>query len=78
MGQPRGFDEDEHFYEDDEPLEKVVAAFEHGEHGVTAPLVGVDPHGLTPERYTATQPGIVKLCPVAVEPIQPLPVQATA
>lgn len=28
------------FYEDDEPVEKIVAAFEHGPHGLTAAPAG--------------------------------------
>ncbi len=70
----RGFDADEDFYEDDEPLEKIVAAFERGERGVTAPPVCIDTGGLTPERHTATQPGIVRLRPLVAEPLRPLPV----
>jgi len=31
-----GFDEDEDFYEDDEPLDKIITAFEQGEKFVTA------------------------------------------
>lgn len=32
------YDEDETFFEEDEPVEAVRAAFERGEKGVTAPL----------------------------------------
>jgi hypothetical protein len=78
VGSASGFDEGEDFYEDDEPLEKIVAAFEHGEHGVTAPPVCVDTHGLAPERNTGTQPGIVRLSPAPVEPVHPVPVQVPA
>ncbi len=67
----RGFDDDEDFYEEDEPLEKIVAAFEHGEHGVTAPPVSVDTHGLgSPRRPTATRLAVVTLGPAPVLPLQ--------
>lgn len=32
-----GVDYDDDFYEEDEPLEDLIAAFERGEKGVTAP-----------------------------------------
>ena len=36
-GMPTGdFDHDEDFYEEDEPVERVLEAFEHGIGGVTA------------------------------------------
>jgi hypothetical protein len=69
-----GFDADEDFYEDDEPLEKIVSAFERGEHGVTAPPVSVDTGGLGEERHTATQPGIVTLRSAPGVPVHPVPV----
>jgi hypothetical protein len=78
MERARGSGGDEDFYEDDEPLEKIVAAFEHGEHGVTAPSIHLDTHGLTPERHTSTQPGIVTLHAASVEPLRPVAVQAPA
>lgn len=74
MRSDSGFNEDEDFYEDDEPLEKIVSAFEHGEHGVTAPPVSVDTGGLGQERHTATQPGIVTLHSAALGPVHPVPV----
>jgi len=71
MGHSNGVDDDETFYEDDEPLEKIMAAFEQGEHGMTGPVVSIDTHGLAVERITATQPGIVTLASVATEPVHP-------
>lgn len=70
MAGTRGVDEDEDFYEDDEPLEKVVAAFEHGHHGVTAPPITIDTHGLGTRVSTATQPATVELHSVPVLPVR--------
>jgi len=36
------FDPDEDFYEEDEPLQDVIRAYEHGVHGVTAPPTRID------------------------------------
>jgi hypothetical protein len=33
------YDEDEDFFEEDEPAEKVFAAFNRGEKGITAPRI---------------------------------------
>jgi hypothetical protein len=62
---PRSFDSD--FYEEDEPIEKILAIFERGVKGVTAPpdeaadaLVTVDPSpwllGRTARRYVGRSP----------------------
>jgi hypothetical protein len=37
-----GFDVDEDFYEDDEPVEQIMAAFSHGESFVTTRPVTVE------------------------------------
>lgn len=34
------------FYEDDEPIEELLSAYEDGEHGVTRPPVLVETSGL--------------------------------
>ncbi|MGH3300473.1 MAG: hypothetical protein ACRDOK_02125, partial [Streptosporangiaceae bacterium] len=60
MAGRRGFDEDEDFYEDDEPLEKIQAAFEHGQPVISAPRVTIDTHGLGVSPSTATQPATVR------------------
>jgi hypothetical protein len=62
---PRSFDSD--FYEEDEPIEKIMAIFERGPKGVTVPpdeaaddLVTVDPSpwllGRTGRRYIGRSP----------------------
>lgn len=78
MDRVRGWDEDEHFYEDDEPLEGIVAAFQHGEHGVTAPPISIDTHGWAPEPRTSTQPGIVRLRPAEAVPVRAFPIATPA
>jgi hypothetical protein len=78
MAGTRGFDEGENFYEDDEPLEKVIAAFEHGQHGVTAPPITIDTLGLGATVSTATQPATVKLSSVPVLPVRPIAVVGNA
>lgn len=40
-----GFDEDEDFYEEDEPLEKILSAFDNGVKGITAPPVRLELSG---------------------------------
>jgi hypothetical protein len=70
MGTPDGF------YEDDEPVEDVIAAFERGEQGFTRPPVVIDTAGLAaPESGTTTFPVHVALRPA---PIQPIVVRGTA
>lgn len=61
MARIEGFDEDEDFFEEDEPLEKVLAAFRDGEKFVTSrPLVSLETHGLAAERPgTAARLGAV-------------------
>jgi hypothetical protein len=78
MATTHGFDEDEDFYEDDEPLEKVIAAFEHGHHGVTVPPITIDTLGLGAPVSTATQPATVKLGSVPVLPMRPIAVVRNA
>lgn len=62
---PRSFESD--FYEEDEPIEKILAIFDRGVKGVTAPpeeaaddLVTVDPspwlRGRTGRRYVGRSP----------------------
>jgi hypothetical protein len=76
-----GFDEDEDFYEDDEPLEKIIAAFEHGEKFVTArPAVTLDTRGLASGGpATSSEHVAVKLesLDVAVA-VRPVPVVRSA
>jgi hypothetical protein len=72
-----GFDEDEDFFEEDEPLEEVLAAFNTGEKFVTArPLISLDTHGLATEQPgTAAQPGaVVSIQKPAVAGVHPLAV----
>jgi hypothetical protein len=33
--------QDDDFYEEDEPLEEIISAFENGDKGITAPTVGI-------------------------------------
>jgi hypothetical protein len=54
-------DATEAFYEEDEPVEKVIAAFNTGEKGVTAKPVGWKCQHLT---MTATLPGILPSPPI--------------
>jgi hypothetical protein len=65
VADPRSFESD--FYEEDEPIEKILAIFEQGAKGVTAPpeeaaddLVTVDPSpwllGRTGRRYVGRVP----------------------
>jgi hypothetical protein len=56
-----GFDEDEDFFEEDEPLEKVLAAFRSGEKFITGrPLISIETHGLASEQPgTAAQLGAI-------------------
>ena len=72
-----GFDGDEDFYEDDEPVEKVMAAFERGRHGITTPpiTIEIDTRGLgVPPVSTATQPAAVKIYSEPVLPVRPVAV----
>ncbi|HKB31434.1 MAG TPA: hypothetical protein VKD26_11420 [Streptosporangiaceae bacterium] len=67
------FDPDEDFYEDDEPLEKVLAAYKHGLKGVTARPVSLDltapPYYYLPEPSTRAWPASVSCRPATPEPI---------
>ena len=56
-----GFDKDEDFFEEDEPLEKVLAAFEGGEKFVTgrpAPVAESSPSRLGPHGSRQRTPGV--------------------
>lgn len=60
----------EGFYEEDEPIEDVISAFERGEHGITRPPVIIDTAGLAaPEPGTTTFPASLS---VRLAPIQPI------
>jgi hypothetical protein len=78
MGDIQGFDEDEDFYEDDEPVESVAAAYERGEKFVTAPpAVVLDTGGLA---YSVAQTGgvhiAVTLNSVDFSAVRPVPVDS--
>lgn len=67
-----GYDPDEDFYEDDEPLEKIVSSFEHGVHGVTARPVKVElttTYFSTPAPLTRAWPAQVSCEAATPEPI---------
>ena len=67
-----GFDPGEDFYEDDEPLEKIRAAFAHGLKGVTARPATVDlPESpfLQPSPSSQSWPSHVSWEPAATRPI---------
>jgi hypothetical protein len=66
MGMPGGF------YEADEPLQDVIAAFERGEHGLTRPPIVVDTVGLAaPDPATATYQASlsVRQTPIQIRPV---------
>jgi len=66
------FDPDEDFYEDDEPLEKIRAAFEHGLKGVTARPPKFDlaeSPVLQPGPSSRSWPAHVSVKPAAARPI---------
>lgn len=66
----RGFDEDEDFYEDDEPVEKVIAAFEQGEKFVTARPVTLEITGpVQPAPSSRRWPVRISLAAVPAPPI---------
>jgi hypothetical protein len=70
MGMPEGF------YEDDEPVDDVIAAFERGEHGVTRRPVVIETAGLAaPEPGTTTFPANLS---VRLAPTQPILVRGAA
>lgn len=67
-----GFDPDEDFYEEDEPLEKIRAAFAQGLKGVTARPTKVDlPESpfLQPGPSSQAWPSHVSWDPAATRPI---------
>jgi hypothetical protein len=73
MGTPEGF------YEEDEPLQDVIAAFERGEQGVTRPPVMIDTAGLAaPDPGTTTFPAKISVARAPIQPIQPVLVRGTA
>lgn len=69
------FDPDEDFYEDDEPLEDVLAAYERGIKGVTARPSRIElsaPDVMLPELSSTAV-----LARIYIEPAAPVRVRAT-
>ena len=70
MGMPGGY------FEDDEPVEDVISAYELGEHGVTRPPVLIDTAGLAaPAAGTTTYQARISVRPAAIRPIRPISVR---
>ena len=63
----------EGFYEEDQPVADVVAAFEGGEQGLTRPPIVLDTAGLAaPDTYTSTyqaKVSVVEPDPVQIQPV---------
>jgi hypothetical protein len=78
MGTSGDFDPDETFYEEDRPLEEVLAAYERGVKGVTARPNRIE-LTVTPQVYMPVPPSRAWLTSVTYEPAMPEPIRvATA
>lgn len=71
------FDPDETFYEEDRPLEEVLAAYERGIKGVTARPNRVELTA-TPQVYMAVPPSRASRTSVTYEPAMPEPIRVAA
>ena len=71
------FDPDETFYEEDRPLEEVLAAYEHGIKGVTARPNRIELTA-TPQVYMPAPPSRAWRTSVTYEPAMPEPIQVAA
>jgi len=76
MGPNGDFDPDETFYEEDRPLEEVLAAYERGIKGVTA-RPGVELTAV-PQAYMSVPPSRAASTIVTYEPAMPAPVQVAS
>lgn len=71
------FDPDETFYEDDQPLEEVLAAYERGIKGVTARPTSIELTA-TPEVYMPVPPSRAPRTRVTQEPAMAEPIYVAA
>lgn len=71
------FDPDETFYEEDRPLEEVLAAYERGIKGVTARPDSVELTA-TPQVYMAVPSSRASRTNVTYEPAMPEPIRVAA
>jgi hypothetical protein len=71
------FDPDETFYEEDRPLEEVLAAYERGIKGVTARPDRIELTA-TPHFYMPVPPSRAWHTSVTYEPAMPEPIQVLA
>ncbi len=71
------FDPDETFYEEDQPLEEVLAAYERGIKGVTARPNRIELTA-TPQVYMPVPPSRSSRTSVTYEPAMPEPIRVAA
>jgi len=71
------FDPDETFYEEDRPLEEVLAAYERGIKGVTARPNRIE-LTTTPQVYMPVPPSRSSRTSVTYEPAMPEPIRVAA
>ena len=77
MAASSDFDPDETPYEEDRPLEEVLAAYERGIKGVTARPDRVELTA-TPQVYMPAPPSRASRTRVTYEPAMPSPIQVAA
>jgi hypothetical protein len=79
MDRGHGWDEGEDFYEEDEPVEKIMAAFEVGEKFVTtAPPVTLKTFGLTAGLPVTGSPHVRPTLEDVPAPVRPVVVSSAA
>jgi hypothetical protein len=77
MAASEDFDPDETFYEEDQPLEEVLAAYERGIKGVTARPNHIELTA-TPQAYMPVPPSRASRTNVTYEPAMPEPIRVPA